>query len=128
MEWGAAFVTELITLLPEEAVLRLCVTWKEFKSELEALGYAVSQSGEVDIKLADQQNLRYLIEHKNLLNQTDHFDIAYGNEVFFTAYDRMQSTWLSTRVQLDESFINRFELELEPNGESWLVPYYESED
>lgn len=128
MEWEAAFVTELITLLPEEAVLRLCVTWKEFNSELEALGYAVSQSGEVDIKLADQQNLRYLIEHKNLLNQTDHFDIAYGNEVFLTAYDRMQSTWLSTRVQLDESFVNRFELELEPNGELWLVPYYESED
>jgi hypothetical protein len=127
MEWGAAFVTELITQLPKEAVLRLCVAWKEFNPELEALGYAVPQSGEVDIKLTDQQNLRYLIEHKNLLNQTDHFNIAYGNLVLFTAYDRMQSTWLSTKVQLNGSFIDRFELELEPDGKSWLVPYHESE-
>ncbi|SMB85373.1 hypothetical protein SAMN00120144_4054 [Hymenobacter roseosalivarius DSM 11622] len=115
----ADFLVEVLELIPEDSVFGFFVSYDELLPDLEAAGYPVNETRNAEIPVAEKHKLLELIQSKRLHRRVDHFDIMHGQEYLLKAYDHMISTWLSNKVNVSQSFIERYSLE--PDGEYWLV-------
>ncbi|ALD21954.1 hypothetical protein [Hymenobacter sp. DG25A] len=115
----ANFLVEVLELMPDDSVFVFDGVDNELTTELEIAGYSATETHAFEIRIADKSKLLELIQFKHLYRRITHFFIMSGQEYLLQAYDHMMSTWLSNKISVTQSFINRYALE--PDGEFWLV-------
>ncbi|MBC6991497.1 hypothetical protein [Hymenobacter sp. BT491] len=115
----AAFLTEVLDLVPKNSVFSFFASYDDLLADIETAGYSSIEPRTYKIPLSEKSKLLKLIQLKRIHKSIDHFGIMQDQEYLLQAYDHMMHTWLSKKVNVSQDFIDRYRLISE--GKFWLV-------